>query len=119
MGSGWNHCTACDSSNLGFFNGSNSWDNSVNDTVSITFNGTQIAFYGVVGPPHGIGAFSLDGGPEITLDFFAATNAGNTLLYLSPVLSSGQHTLTVRVTGNQSSNATWNGINPDRVDILP
>jgi hypothetical protein len=24
----------------------------------------------------------------------------------------------VRVTGNQSSNATWNGINPDRVDII-
>ncbi|HZO74040.1 MAG TPA: malectin domain-containing carbohydrate-binding protein [Ktedonobacteraceae bacterium] len=119
VGSGWNHCTSCDSNNLGFFNGSNSWDNSANDTVSITFNGSQIAFYGVVGPPHGIGAFSLDGGPEITLDFFAATNAGNTLLYLSPVLSSGQHTLTVRVTGNQSSNATWNGINPDRVDILP
>jgi hypothetical protein len=40
-----------------------------------------------------------------------------TLLYTSPVLASGQHTLKVRVTGTENSSATWNGINPDRVDI--
>lgn len=118
-GSGWGHCTGCDGSNFGFYNGSNSWDNTANDSVTITFTGTQIKFYGVVGPPHGIGAFSIDGGAETNVDFYAATNAGNTLLYTSPVLASGQHTLKVRVTGNQNSSATWNGINPDRVDILP
>lgn len=117
-GNGWGHCTNCDGSNYGFYNGSNSWDNTPNDYVSITFNGTQIKFYGVVGPGHGIGAFSLDGGSETMIDFYSPTNAGNTLLYTSPVLTAGQHTLKVRVTGNQNSSANWNGINPDRVDIL-
>jgi hypothetical protein len=118
VGSGWGHCTNCDNNHYGFYNGSNSWDNTANDYVTITFTGTRIEFYGVVGPPHGIGAFSIDGGSETMIDFYATTNAGNTLIYISPVLTQGQHTLKVRVTGNQSSNATWNGINPDRVDII-
>jgi glucosylceramidase len=118
LGSGWSHCTACDTNGNGFFNGSNSWDNSAADTVTVTFTGTQILFYGVVGPAHGIGAISLDGGPEQVIDFYTTANAGNTLLYTSPLLSAGQHTLRVRVTGTQNSNATWNGINPDRVDII-
>jgi serine/threonine protein kinase len=122
VGSGWGHCT--DGCNGGdprppnAYDGSNSWDNTINDYVTITFDGIQIRFYGVVGPPHGIGAVSIDGGSETMLDFYSPTAAGNTLLYTSPVLPAGQHTLNVQVTGNQNSNATWNGINPDRVDIL-
>jgi glucosylceramidase len=118
VGSGWGHCTNCDGSNQEFYNGSNSWDNTANDYVTISFTGTQIELYGVVGSPHGIGAVSIDGGPETLLDFYAPTNAGNTLLYVSPILGSGQHILKLRVTGNQNSNATWNGINPDRLDIF-
>ncbi|GHO58909.1 glycoside hydrolase family 30 protein [Ktedonobacter robiniae] len=117
-GNSWGHCTNCDGGNQGFYDGSNSWDNTPNDYVSITFNGTQIKFYGVVGTDHGIGAFSIDGGSETMVDFYAPTNAGNTLVYTSPVLSAGQHTLKVRVTGQQNSSAHWNGINPDRVDII-
>jgi hypothetical protein len=118
IGSGWSHCTGCDNNAYGFFNGSNSWDNTSGDSVTVTFTGTQLLFYGVVGPAHGIGAVSIDGGPELTIDFYTVTNAGNALLYTSPLLSAGQHTLKVRVTGGQNSNATWNGINPDRVDII-
>ncbi len=86
--------------------------------MTIAFNGTQIEFYGVVGPPHGIGAVSIDGGSETMVDFYSPTEAGDMLLYTSPVLPSGQHTLKMRVTGKQNSQATWNGINPDRVDIF-
>lgn len=117
-GNSWGHCTNCDNNHDGFYNGSNSWDNTPNDYASITFNGTQIKFYAVVGTDHGIGAFSIDGGSETMVDFYAPTNAGNTLIYTSPVLPAGQHTLKVRVTGEQNSNAHWNGINPDRVDII-
>ena len=117
-GNSWGHCTACDSGNAGFYDGSNSWDNTANDSVSITFQGTQIKFYGVVGTGHGIGAVSIDGGAESMIDFYAPVSAGNTLLYTSPVLPAGQHTLKVRVTGQQNGLANWNGINPDRVDII-
>jgi O-glycosyl hydrolase len=117
-GNSWGHCTACDTGNAGYYDGSNSWDNTTNDSVSITFQGTQIKFYGVVGTSHGIGAFSLDGAPESMIDFYAPVSAGHTLLYTSPVLPAGQHTLKVRVTGQQNSLANWNGINPDSVDII-
>lgn len=117
-GNSWGHCTNCDGNQQGFYNGSNSWDNTPNDYTSITFNGTQIKFYAVVGTDHGIGAVSIDGGPETMVDFYSPTNAGNTLTYTSPVLTAGQHTLKVRVTGQQNSNAHWNGVNPDRVDII-
>ena len=120
IGNGWRHCTGgCHGRYpLGAYDLSNSWDNTINDYVTITFHGIQIKFYGVVGPPHGIGAISIDGGPETMVDFYLPTEAGDTLLYTSPVLASGQHTLKVRVTGQENSHAYWNGINPDRVDIL-
>ena len=117
-GNSWGHCTNCDNGKVGYYDGSNSWDNTPNDSVSITFNGTQIKFYGVVGAGHGIGAFSIDGSAETNVDFYATTDAGNTLLYTSPVLPAGQHTLKVRVTGQKNVKANWNGINPDRVDII-
>ncbi|HEY0756800.1 MAG TPA: malectin domain-containing carbohydrate-binding protein [Ktedonobacteraceae bacterium] len=117
-GAGWGHCTSCDTSGTGFYNGSNSWDNTANDSVTITFTGTRIELYGVVGSAHGIGAISLDGGAETPLDFYAQSNAGNTVLYISPLLSAGQHTLKLRVTATQNANATWNGINPDRATII-
>ncbi len=64
VGNGWQHCTdGCDGNPPpAAYDGSNSWDNTINDYVTIAFNGTQIKFYGVVGPPHGIGAISIDGG---------------------------------------------------------
>lgn len=47
---------------------SNSWDNVTNDYVTITFSGTQIAFYSVLDPWGGIEAISIDGGSETNID---------------------------------------------------
>jgi beta-xylosidase len=113
-GSGWLHgaCTGC-------YNNTNSWDNTSNQYVTITFTGTQIALYGVKDPKHGIGAVSIDGGTETNIDFYAATRGGNQLLWTSSTLSSGSHTFKLRVAGtkNASSSGTW--VVPDRVDITP
>jgi beta-glucanase (GH16 family) len=122
-GSGWGHCTSCDNSNSGFYNGSNSWDNTAGDSVSFAFTATGtntvLTFYGVTGPAHGIGEVSMDGGASKTIDFYAESEAGNTLLYTSDPLSAGDHTFTLTVTGKKNDNATWNGINPDRVHVQP
>jgi beta-glucanase (GH16 family) len=117
-GSGWKHCQQCDEIHSGLFNESNSWDKTPGDSVTVTFTGTQIKFYGVTGPAHGIGTISLDNGDEQEVDFYGDARTGNTLLYTSPILDSGEHTLTIKVTGRKHDNATWNGINPDRVQIL-
>jgi hypothetical protein len=71
----------------------------------------------VLDPQHGIGAVSVDGGTETAIDFYSATRTGNQLMWTSPVLASGTHTFTVRVTGTRNANSTGTFVVPDRVDI--
>lgn len=113
----WGHCASCNDSAT-FYNASISWDNTTDDSVTFSFTGTQVQLYGFTDPRNGIGAASIDGGPETMIDFYAPTRAGNILLWSSPALSATSHTLRLRVTGTHSANATDNYIGPDRVDIV-
>jgi hypothetical protein len=115
VGSGWQHCAACGSD---LYDQTNSWDNTTNDYVTVGFHGTQIMFYGVHDPSHGIGAVSIDGGSETSIDFYAATRAGDQLMWTSPVLSDGDHIFKLRVTGTKNPSSTNYWVVPDRVDIL-
>ena len=110
----WSHCSGCGAD---LFNGTNSWSNTTGSTASITFTGTRIAFFGVKDPQHGIGAISIDGGPETMVDFFAASRSGNTLMFTSPVLAAGSHTFRIRVTGTKNASSSGTFVVPDRVDI--
>jgi O-glycosyl hydrolase/fibronectin type 3 domain-containing protein len=115
VSSGWAHCTGCDA--LCYF-GSNSWDATTNDYLTVAFTGTQIKLYGVQDPGHGIGAVSIDGGGETNVDFYSATRAGNVLLWSSPVLASGSHTFKLRVTGSKNGASSNVYVAPDRVDVV-
>jgi hypothetical protein len=103
----------------GAYNGTTSYSHVTNDSVTFTFTGTQIQFYGATSSDGGIGAFSIDGGAETNVDFYTATRFGNVLLYTSPVLASGTHTLKLRVTGTKSPGSTDYYISPDRVVTFP
>jgi hypothetical protein len=111
----WQHCSGCGAD---LFNGTNSWDDVTNDSVTVAFNGTQLRFFGVKDPGHGIGAVSIDGGAETAIDFFAATRAGNQLMFTSPTLAAGNHSFKLRVTGTKNAASTDVFVVPDRVDIL-
>jgi len=115
QGSGWQHCTNCGAD---LFNGTNSWNNVTGQTVTVGFSGRQITFFGVRDPQHGIGAVSIDGGPETTIDFFAATRAGNVAMFTSAMLPAGTHTFRLRVTGTKNASSSNTFVVPDRVDIL-
>jgi len=111
----WQSCTNCGAD---LFAGTNSWDNVAGDQVTVAFTGTQIRFYGVRDPRHGIGMVSIDGGPETTVDFYTATRQGNSLLWTSPTLPPGTHTFRLRVTGTANPSATNSWVVPDRVEII-
>jgi Glycosyl hydrolase family 59/Secretion system C-terminal sorting domain len=115
VGTSWQHCTGCGAD---LYGQSNSWDNTVNDYVTIEFIGTKIDFYGVKDPGHGIGAVSIDGGSETNIDFYAATRIGDQLMWTSPALAAGNHVFKLRVTGNKDTSSTNAWVVPDRVDIL-
>jgi hypothetical protein len=98
-------------------------DNHLNSTggtyYQFRFNGTRIAAYATKGPSMGIGAYSIDGGPETLVDHYYAFRQDQQLLFTSPVLSSGLHTLKVRVTHtkNAAANSYW--VNADKVVVTP
>jgi hypothetical protein len=115
----WSHCT--DSSNPAcnpnLYNNSVSWDNTTDDYATLSFTGRQVLLYGLVDPNHGIAGVSIDGGAETTVDFYSATRNGNVLVWASPILTAGQHTLKVRVTGEKNSSSGGAYLALDRADI--
>lgn len=82
------------------------------------FTGTQAKIYGSMASHHGIAAISIDGGPETTVDLYRpGARAEQQLLFTSPKLSQGVHTVKVRVTGNHNAASTGVVISADRIDV--
>jgi methyl-accepting chemotaxis protein len=97
--------------------GTNSYSCNVGDTAVLRFRGTQATFFGVADANHGMLACSVDGGPESVVDEYSPTRAAGVRMWTSATLSRGEHTLTVRVTGesNPQSRYMWAAV--DRVEI--
>lgn len=102
----------------GAYQGDNHWSNIANAAYQVPFSGTQVKLYGARAPMHGIAAVSIDGGAETNVDTYAATRADGVMLWSSPVLAAGAHTLKVRVTGMKNVSATNTYIAADRVDFV-
>ena len=118
-GSGWGHCSGgCGNDTSGLFDGSNSWDSTANDDVTVSFTGTQFNLYGVQDKINGIGAVSIDGGAEVSVDFYAPVRKGNVLLWSSPVLAEGTHTFKLRVTATSNAASTGDCVVVDRATII-
>ena len=87
-------------------------------TYSVTFVGTSLRFFAAVASHHGIGAVSIDGGPESDVDFYSATRLDQALVYATPTLSNGTHTVKMRVTGRKNPASTSFVVTADRADIV-
>ncbi|WP_261305095.1 hypothetical protein [Paenibacillus andongensis] len=82
------------------------YSSSANNYFQIPFNGTEIKWVGSADTNQGQAAVSIDNGPETIVDTYLSNRTTGVTLYHSGVLSSGQHTLKVRVTGTKSSAST-------------
>ena len=116
IGADWQHCTDCETAK---FQHSDSWNGVANESVTLAFRGTRISLYGAKASHHGIGMVSIDGEAETRIDYYAATRADNQLLWTSPLLQLGQHTLRLRVSGAKNPASTSTVITIDRVSIMP
>jgi hypothetical protein len=112
----WAHVTGTNIPNS--YDGTVSYTDTANDYATISFNGTQIKLYVAERNNRGIGAVSIDGGPETTVDEYAAQDAGDVLVYTSSVLAAGTHTLKLRNTGTHDASSSGTRVDIDRVDIL-
>lgn len=110
----WNSGNGC---GVQCYRGDDHWSNNAGDTATFRFYGTQIALLSVRDTGNGIAGMSIDGGPEVRVDYFANPRTGQAPNYISPKLKRGVHTLTVRVTGEK---APWSGaayISIDRAEV--
>lgn len=90
------------------YGGTDTYSNTTGSTQTFTFSGTQAQLYGVLSNVGGFGTISLDGGAPTTVDFYQYNGMGDSLVYTTPVLANGSHTVTVTVTGVHSeSNYTY------------
>lgn len=88
-----------------------------NATASFAFEGTQIALLSARDAANGIGAVSIDGGPEQEVDFFMSRRHGEQLVYVSPRLPYGKHTLKLRATGKKNGASAGIAISVDRAEV--
>jgi hypothetical protein len=96
---GWNQSTVCFES----YNTTSASSVATNATATMAFNGTQVHLYGNTHPNHGIAAVSIDNGDEVMVDFWGTTRRGYQLVWSSPNLIAGNHTIKVRVTGTHNA----------------
>lgn len=105
--------------NAVFHNGTSSYSAVTNATITITFIGKQIEWWTEETRNKGIAGISIDGVAEVDVDIYASTTVNNTQkVWTSPVLSPGEHTLRIRVTGLRNDLATENTLIHDRILVI-
>lgn len=105
--------------NAVFHNWTSSYSSVTDATITITFTGKQIEWWTEKARNHGIAGLSVDGSPEVTVDIYANTTVNNTQkVWTSQVLTSGQHSLRIRVTGTRNAGATENTLIHDRILVV-
>ncbi|MFP2931714.1 cellulase family glycosylhydrolase [Pyxidicoccus sp. 3LG] len=101
----------------GKFQEDDHFSSTTNASFAVLFDGTQVRFYGSAASHHGIATVSIDGGAAVDVDFYASTRQEQKLLWTSPQLAAGAHTLTVTVSGRKNASSSGYTLNADRVDL--
>lgn len=107
----------------GHVGGSVFHSSTTNGTLTFTFSGTGVALVYAKWHNRGIAAVSVDGGPETTVDMYAAGTSDLATVQTQQVfpvasgLSNGTHTLRVRVTGTRNPAASSVLVNVDAFDV--
>ncbi|MBN2736162.1 MAG: family 43 glycosylhydrolase [Spirochaetales bacterium] len=99
------------------YEGDNHWSGDANEYYEVRFKGIQIELYGGKASNHGMAAVSVDASAETMVDFYASSRSDKALLYTSPLLAYGNHSLKVRVTASKNSNSGGTAITADMVKI--
>ena len=83
------------------------------DSVEIAFTGTRIRVYGIVGKRGGYGSIAIDGVAQTREADFYAPDVSSALVYESPPLAAGSHTLTLSVKGSHPAASDGDYVNLD------
>ncbi|MGB8647721.1 MAG: hypothetical protein WCF84_20980 [Anaerolineae bacterium] len=93
-------------SNASYFGGTARTSSTLNDTVTLQFTGTGVNWIGVKGPGYGKAQVVLDGAQTYNVDLYAASIQYQAQLLAIPGLTSGPHTLVIKVLHTKNASAT-------------
>jgi hypothetical protein len=99
--------------------GTANWSYTGGAAATFRFTGTQAALHAVRDVDQGIMSISIDGGAARNVDDYAATRDAAGVVWTSPPLTSGAHTITITNTGQRNTASSGNNIAIDRADVTP
>jgi hypothetical protein len=113
-GSGWGVTTGVND----MFDGTANWSYTGGSVATITFTGTEIGLHAVNDVDQGYMDIAVDGGTPVQVDDYAPLRNASGVVWTSPFLTSGSHTVTITATGTHDSSSSGNNIALDSVDVF-
>ncbi len=110
---GWNTSTTA-----GAYMSGEHYSSQQGASYTIEFYGSQFTLYATKDAHHGIAAMNIDGGASVEVDFYSPDRQEQVLVYTSPVLSQGMHTLKVEVSGTKNNLSSGFVVVADRLEIF-
>jgi hypothetical protein len=111
----WQHVSGYSDGRL---DGTSSRSTHPGDSVVLTFEGSVVRIFGVRGPNGGDAGIGIDGKYYGTADFYSPKKQTHALVFQSPPLAAGAHTVGVVVKGRTAS-AHRAYVNIDGAQVLP
>jgi len=96
-----------------FTGGQQSYSNNTGATLSLPFTGNEMVLISDLDPYRGRAEIWIDGAYQTTIDCYSATTKYQRVVWTSPTLSSGPHTVMVKVLGTKSGSARAAWVNVD------
>ncbi|HEX4223792.1 MAG TPA: hypothetical protein VHZ97_15605 [Pseudonocardiaceae bacterium] len=98
------------------YDGTANWSYVPGSTAQLHFIGRQVALHAVRDVDQGELSLSIDGGNPVTIDDYASSRNASGVVWTSPTLGAGQHTLTMTVQ-QKDAMSSGNNVAIDRADI--
>lgn len=99
------------------YDGTANWSYVPGSVAQLHFTGGQVALHAVKDVDQGQMLLSMDGGSAVTIDDYAPSRDAAGIVWTSPRLANGPHTLTITVGSGRNPASTGRNIAIDRADI--
>jgi len=86
--------------------------------ATLPFNGTSISWIGYRGPDAGIARVFIDGSLAAEVDLYFSVARVQAILFTSPQLADGNHTITIEATGLKNASSSGTLVVVDALDVM-
>lgn len=88
------------------------------DAIAMLLTGRQFRIYGVAGPTGGRATVLIGADQRAVVDFYAPRKTAHAVVYLSPPLDEGTHSVVLVVDGEHQGHSRGNYVNVEEVEVL-